>query len=65
MMKKLLERFEVAMSAVAFAEAGEVATARELLKEDAQREAVRPLMRRNTDDGKMLRADQLYGETGK
>jgi len=41
-MKKLLKSFETAMMAVAFAEAGEFDTARELLNEDKPRKTDRP-----------------------
>lgn len=41
-MKKLLEKFETAMAAVAFAEAGEFDTARRILEEDKPRKTDRP-----------------------
>ncbi|MEW6110279.1 MAG: hypothetical protein AB1632_14100 [Nitrospirota bacterium] len=41
-MKKLFKSFETTMMAVAFAEAGEFETARELLNEDKPRKTDRP-----------------------
>ncbi len=50
-MRKLLKRIEAALAAIAFAEEGEIETARELLADDAPgkaagREAARPARRR-------------------
>ena len=45
-MKKFLKKFETAMMAVAFAEAGEFDTARKIMKEDEQRKSDRPRVRR-------------------
>jgi len=56
-MKKLLKRFEAAMMAVAFAEAGEFETARELFKEERPRKTDRPSMRKRQGERPTLRAD--------
>jgi hypothetical protein len=58
-MKKFLKKFETAMMAVAFAEAGEFDTAREIMKEDDPRKTDRPRIRRHHRifKRKELRAD--------
>lgn len=58
-MKKFLKKFETAMMAVAFAEAGEFDTAREIMKEDEPRKTDRPRIRRQHQifKRKELRAD--------
>jgi hypothetical protein len=58
-MKKLFKSFENAMMAVAFAEAGEFETARELLHEDKPRKTDRVSINKqhNVSNRKELRAD--------
>ncbi len=56
-MKKLLAKFETAMMAVAFAEAGEFDTARQILNEDEPRKTGRPTIHKRPADRKVLRAD--------
>ena len=56
-MKKLLRKFETAMMAVSFAEAGEFETARQIMNEDAQRKTDRPSVHKRPSDRKVLRAD--------
>lgn len=56
-MKKLLRKFEATMMAIAFAEAGEVETARELLNEDKPRKTDRPAKYKREGKRKQLRAE--------
>lgn len=56
-MKRLLKKFEATMMAIAFAEAGEVETARELLNEDKPRKTDRPSQHKRVSKRKELRAD--------
>ncbi len=44
-MKRLTERFEKLMMAVAFAEAGEHETAREIMREDRKTDRIKPQKR--------------------
>ena len=58
-MKKLFKKLENMMSAIAFAEAGEHETARELMNEDKPRKTDRPSIRKHprVSNRKELRAD--------
>jgi len=56
-MKSIFRKFETAMMAVAFAEAGEFETARQLMKEDAPRMTDRPSASKRPSNRKVLRAD--------
>ncbi len=56
-MKKLFKKFETAMTAVAFAEAGEFDTARQIMNEDRPRKTDRPSDRKRPVDRKIMRAD--------
>lgn len=56
-MKKLLRRFETAMMAVAFAEAGEFDAARQIMKEEKPRKSDRSSVSRRRAPRKELRAD--------
>jgi hypothetical protein len=56
-MKKLFKKFETAMTAVAFAEAGEFDTARQIMNEDRPRKTDRPSDRKRPADRKIMRAD--------
>lgn len=56
-MKKLLAKFETAMMAAAFAEAGEFDTARQILDEDEPRKTGRPTLNKRPTERKVLRAD--------
>lgn len=56
-MKKLFKKFETAMTAVAFAEAGEFETARQIMNEDRPRKTDRPAARKRPADRKTIRAD--------
>jgi hypothetical protein len=56
-MKKLWRRFEVAMQAAAFAEEGEFETARQIVKEDRERETPRPRTTKRASERKVLRAE--------
>jgi hypothetical protein len=58
-MKNLLKKFENTMMAVAFAEAGEFDTARQILNEDRPKKIDRPRIRREkrVSKRKELRAD--------
>jgi hypothetical protein len=55
-MKKLLKKFERSMMAVAFAEAGEFETARQIITEE-ERKTDRPHLHKRAMKGKVLRAD--------
>ena len=58
-MKKLFKKLEATMAAVAFAEAGEFDTARQIMQEDKPRKTDRPSSYRSIrpTDRKVLRAD--------
>jgi hypothetical protein len=56
-MKKLITKFESTMMAIAFAEAGEFETAREMLREDKPRKNDRPRTYRRPSQRPTLRAD--------
>lgn len=56
-MKQIMKKFERAMMAAAFAEAGEFDIARELLHEEKPRKTDRPTARKKADKRKELRAD--------
>jgi hypothetical protein len=56
-MKKLMKKFETAMMAVAFAEAGEHDTARQIMHEDRERKTDRPSSHKRVQPRKELRAD--------
>ncbi len=56
-MKKLLAKFETAMMAAAFAEAGEFDTARQILDEDEPRKTDRPTLQKRPAERKVLRVD--------
>jgi hypothetical protein len=56
-MKKLLAKFESAMTAVAFAEAGEFVTACQMLSEDEPKKTGRPALQKRPAETKVLRAD--------
>jgi hypothetical protein len=56
-MKKLLKKFETSMMAVAFAEAGEFETARQIMTEDEDRKTGRPTLHKRATERKILRAD--------
>ncbi len=56
-MKKLLKKLETSMVAVAFAEAGEFETAREIMNEEKPRKTDRPTMQKRTYERKEIRAD--------
>ncbi len=58
-MKTLLNRFETAMVAAAFAEEGEFETARQIMREDRPRKNDRPSIRdvKRPAERKELRAD--------
>jgi hypothetical protein len=54
-MKTLLKKFEAAMVAASFAEAGEFETARRIMNEDRKRKDTRPAQR--PSNRKQMRAD--------
>ncbi len=56
-MKKLLKKLENTMTAIAFAEAGEFETAREIMNEDKKRKSDRPTKQKRVIERKELRAD--------
>jgi hypothetical protein len=56
-MKGLFKKFETAMVAAAFAEAGEFDTARQIMNEDRTRKTDRPYDRQRPEQRKELRAD--------
>lgn len=56
-MKQFLKKFESTMMAVAFAEAGEFDTARQLLNEDKPRKTDRPKKYTRPTERPTLRAD--------
>ena len=56
-MKTLLKKFETAMVAVSFAEAGEFDTARQIMNEDRPRKTDRPSTYKRPVARKELRAD--------
>ncbi len=56
-MKGLFEKFETAMVAVTFAEAGEFETARQILKEGRSKKTDRPTDHKRPSDRITLRAD--------
>jgi hypothetical protein len=56
-MKKLLKKFESSMVAVAFAEAGEFETARQIIAEEEERKTDRPNLNNRATQRKVLRAD--------
>lgn len=56
-MKKLMRKFETAMMAVAFAEAGEHETARRIMNEERERKSERPSSHKRVQPRKELRAD--------
>jgi hypothetical protein len=56
-MKTLLKKFETAMVAAAFAEAGEFETARQIMNEDRPRKNDRPSAYQRQGERKELRAD--------
>jgi hypothetical protein len=56
-MKTLLKKFETAMVAAAFAEAGEFETARQIMNEDRPRKNDRPSAYQRPGERKELRAD--------
>ncbi len=56
-MKKLFAKFETAMIAAAFAEAGEFETARQILNEDQPRKTGRPTIQKRPAERKVLRVD--------
>lgn len=64
-MKKLFKKFETVMEAVTFAEAGEFATAKELLNEDRSGETDKLLTKKNSEDRRILGTEQVYGEAGR
>jgi hypothetical protein len=64
-MKKLFKKFETAMAAVAFAEAGEFETAKEILNEDRSRKTGSLFMQERHEDRKILTTEHFYGEAGK
>lgn len=57
MMKKLFKKFETLMMAIAYAEEGEVDTAREIMEEDKPRKTKRPTLKKRVSERKRLRAD--------
>ena len=57
MMKKLFKKFETLMMAIAYAEEGEVDTAREIMEEDKPRKTKRPTLKKRVTERKRLRAD--------
>jgi hypothetical protein len=56
-MKKLLKKFETSMMAVAFAEAGEFETARQIITEEEERKTGRPTLHKGATEKEVLRAD--------
>lgn len=56
-MKRLWKKLETAMTAVAFAEAGEFETARQIMDEGKPRKTVRPEARKRPEKRKVLRVD--------
>lgn len=56
-MKTLIKKLEKTMAAVAFAEAGEHETARQIMSEDRVRKSDRPSKRQRSTARKEMRAD--------
>jgi hypothetical protein len=56
-MKRFMRKFEAAMMAVAFAEADEAGTARQILREENRREQLRRTVTTRTSERKVLRAE--------
>lgn len=57
MINKLFKKFETLMMAITYAEAGEVATAREIMEEDKPRKTKRPTQQKRVSERNRFRAD--------
>lgn len=57
MIKKMFRKFETLMMAIAYAEAGEADTAREIMEEDKPRKTKRPTQQKRVSERNRFRAD--------